>query len=98
MGDPATTDSPVDPPVDTPVRRHGRRLAVGIVGSLVVLVGLVLMPLPGPGLLVVLAGLAILASEFAPAAAALHWLRSRARGSFERLRRWRRGGGGGAHS
>ncbi|MDQ3974343.1 MAG: PGPGW domain-containing protein, partial [Actinomycetota bacterium] len=72
MGDPTATDPPVESPDEPAVRRHGRRLAVGIVGGLVVLVGLVLMPLPGPGLLVVLAGLAILASEFAPAAAALH--------------------------
>lgn len=78
-------------PTETPIRRHGRRLAVGVVGGLVTLAGLVLMPLPGPGLLVVVAGLAILASEFAPAAAALRWLRSRARGSFERFRRWRQG-------
>lgn len=34
-------------------------------GTLVVLGGLVLIPFPGPGWLIVIAGLAILASEFA---------------------------------
>ncbi|CAN5253216.1 TIGR02611 family protein [soil metagenome] len=41
------------------------RTAVGVTGALVVLAGIVMIPLPGPGWLVVIAGLAILASEFA---------------------------------
>ncbi len=41
------------------------RAAVAIAGFLVVLVGLAMIPLPGPGLLVIAAGLAILALEFA---------------------------------
>src|SRR5687767_6628768 len=40
------------------------RAAVVIVGFLIVLVGLAMIPLPGPGLLVVAAGLAVLALEF----------------------------------
>jgi uncharacterized protein (TIGR02611 family) len=47
--------------------RAGRlslRIAVGVVGSVVVVVGLLLIPLPGPGWLIVLAGLAILSLEF----------------------------------
>ncbi len=46
------------------LRRHTKRTLIGIVGGLVVLVGLVLIPYPGPGWLVVFAGLAILATEF----------------------------------
>lgn len=46
------------------LRRNTKRLVVGIVGALVVLVGLVLVPYPGPGWLTVFAGLAILATEF----------------------------------
>lgn len=43
---------------------HSYRICVGIVGGLIVAVGLVTIPLPGPGWLTVIAGLFILASEF----------------------------------
>jgi hypothetical protein len=41
-----------------------RRATIALVGSVVLLVGVALLVLPGPGLLLVLAGLVILASEF----------------------------------
>jgi hypothetical protein len=41
-----------------------KRATVGLVGAIVLLVGVALLVLPGPGLLLVLAGLLILASEF----------------------------------
>ena len=44
------------------------KLVVGLMGGLVVVVGVILIPLPGPGWLVVFVGLAILGTEF-PAAA-----------------------------
>ena len=43
---------------------HGYRLAVGIVGGVIVAFGLVTIPLPGPGWLTVIAGLVVLATEF----------------------------------
>jgi uncharacterized protein (TIGR02611 family) len=43
---------------------HSYRVAVGIVGGLVVALGLATIPLPGPGWLTVIAGLFVLASEF----------------------------------
>ncbi|WP_249933334.1 TIGR02611 family protein [Blastococcus sp. CCUG 61487] len=43
---------------------HAYRVAVGVVGGLVVAFGLVTIPLPGPGWLTVIAGLFVLASEF----------------------------------
>jgi uncharacterized protein (TIGR02611 family) len=46
-------------------RHHLIRVAAAIGGFLVVLLGIVLIPLPGPGLLVVALGLAVLALEFA---------------------------------
>ncbi|MBW3601829.1 MAG: PGPGW domain-containing protein [Actinobacteria bacterium] len=61
-----------------------RQLVVGLVGGLVTVAGLVLMPLPGPGILVVLAGLAILASEFDFARHLLAWGRERARSARRR--------------
>ena len=41
-----------------------RRVTIAVAGSVVLLVGVALLVLPGPGLLLVLAGLLILASEF----------------------------------
>ena len=40
------------------------RIAVGVVGGLVVALGLATIPLPGPGWLIVIAGLFVLATEF----------------------------------
>jgi uncharacterized protein (TIGR02611 family) len=44
---------------------HGYRVAVGVVGGVIVALGLVTIPLPGPGWLTVIAGLFVLATEFA---------------------------------
>lgn len=41
-----------------------RRVLIAVAGGLVTVVGVVLLVLPGPGLLLVLAGLLMLASEF----------------------------------
>jgi hypothetical protein len=47
------------------VLRIGRRIAIAIVGGLVVLAGLALGPIPGPGgIPVILLGLGILSLEF----------------------------------
>lgn len=46
------------------LRTHSKKFLIGIAGGLVVLIGLVLVPYPGPGWLIVFAGLAILATEF----------------------------------
>ncbi|HEV8564834.1 MAG TPA: TIGR02611 family protein [Actinomycetota bacterium] len=46
------------------IGRNGRRIAVTVVGFLVLVIGLILIPLPGPGWLIVFAGLAILAREY----------------------------------
>ncbi len=56
-------------------------VTVGIIGVLVVLLGLVLVPFPGPGWLIVIIGLIILASEFAWAEGLLDFVR-------DRVRRW----------
>jgi len=55
------------------------RIIVGIVGLVIFVVGLILVPFPGPGWLVVFLGLAIWASEFAWAQKLL----KRARGTLE---------------
>src|SRR5215471_7834535 len=40
------------------------RVLIGLLGTAVVIVGAVLLPLPGPGWLIIFAGLGILATEF----------------------------------
>jgi uncharacterized protein (TIGR02611 family) len=51
------------------------RVGVAVVGGLVLALGIVLIPYPGPGWLVVFAGLAILAAEFRWAHRLLRFLR-----------------------
>jgi hypothetical protein len=46
------------------IRRSGKRVAVTIAGFLVILAGAAMLVLPGPGILVIIAGLAILATEY----------------------------------
>ena len=56
--------------MDTPYR-----VGVGLVGGLVVAFGIVTIPLPGPGWLTVIAGLFVLATEFAWAERLLEYTR-----------------------
>lgn len=58
------------------IRRHLKRTAIAIVGGIVVLIGIVAIPYPGPGWLIVFAGLAILATEFEWAGRLLEKLRT----------------------
>lgn len=44
--------------------RHAKRIGIGIVGGTVLLVGVIAIPYPGPGWLIVFTGLAILSTEF----------------------------------
>jgi uncharacterized protein (TIGR02611 family) len=55
----------------------GYRALVGVVGALVVAFGIVTIPLPGPGWLTVIAGLFVLATEFAWAERLLEYTRQR---------------------
>jgi uncharacterized protein (TIGR02611 family) len=62
------------------VSRHPRiesayRAAVGVVGGALAIGGLILVPLPGPGWLVVFLGLAVLGTEFAWAKRIAAWLK-----------------------
>jgi tellurite resistance protein TerC len=44
--------------------RTARRIAVGVIGATVLVIGLAMLVLPGPGIVVLACGLAILATEF----------------------------------
>ena len=47
------------------IARSGKRIGVTIVGFLLLIAGLVMMVTPGPGIVGIIAGLAVLASEYA---------------------------------
>ena len=53
------------------------RILVGVVGTAVFIVGVIAIPYPGPGWLILFAGLAILGTEFHWAQRVLHWVRDR---------------------
>ncbi len=55
------------------------RIGIGVVGTIVLAVGILAIPYPGPGWAMVFAGLGILASEFAWAQHVLRWVRHRYR-------------------
>ncbi|HJA39396.1 MAG TPA: TIGR02611 family protein [Candidatus Brevibacterium intestinigallinarum] len=55
------------------------RATIGALGALIIVVGLILVPLPGPGWLIVLTGVAIIASEFAFARRLLRFAQARLR-------------------
>jgi uncharacterized protein (TIGR02611 family) len=64
------------------VRRHAVRVGLTVLGFVVLLAGLIMLVTPGPGLLVVIAGLALLAKEYAWAERFLHRLREKAEDGF----------------
>ncbi|BDH57173.1 TIGR02611 family protein [Tsukamurella sp. PLM1] len=53
------------------------RIAVGVIGGVVLIAGIVAIPYPGPGWLIVFAGLGILATEFEWAHRLLRFARSK---------------------
>lgn len=69
-----------------PALNVGYRVVIGVLGGVVVLVGAVLIPYPGPGWLVVFAGLGILATEFVWA----HRLNTFALDNYRRWTTWLR--------
>jgi len=66
--------------------RAARRVVVAVVGVTVVLVGVAMLVLPGPAIVVIPAGLGILALEFAWAKRLLEKAKARSEVAFDRLR------------
>ena len=60
------------------IGRNGKRIGVSIAGFTLVIAGLVMLVLPGPGLLLIIAGLAILATEYVWAQRALNFAKQKA--------------------
>lgn len=68
--------------------RSAKRLVVFVVGATVVLVGVILLVLPGPGLVVIFLGLTLLATEFVWARLWLQRLREKGVDAGRRARGW----------
>jgi uncharacterized protein (TIGR02611 family) len=74
------------------VLRTARKGLVAVVGTTVVLIGVALIVLPGPAVIVIPLGVAILATEFLWARSLLGWIRSRAHRMKARVRQMLRHG------
>lgn len=59
------------------LKKSGRKVIVALIGFPVVIAGVIMLVTPGPGLLVIAAGLAILALEFAFASRYLNQIKKR---------------------
>ena len=69
---------------ERPVADLFYRIGVGVIGTVVLVIGIITIPYPGPGWAIVFLGLAILASEFKAAKVVLHWVRVR----YEAVMAW----------
>lgn len=68
------------------IKRQSKKIGIGMVGSVILVAGIVMVPYPGPGWLVVFIGLSILATEFT-------WARSvhdYAHGKYDAWQAWLR--------
>lgn len=65
-------------------KKNVKRVAIAVAGGAVLLVGIIAIPYPGPGWLIVFTGLAILATEFAWARRALDF----AKGKYDAWTTW----------
>ena len=61
----------------TKLRERIKKILIAIAGTLVLIVGIIAIPYPGPGWLIVFAGLGILSIEFDWAKRLLQYLRSK---------------------
>ncbi len=76
------------------IGRNSWRVTVSVAGFALLVVGAIMMVTPGPGLIVIIAGLAILASQYAWAERALDAARTRAANAKDAaMRRARRSPG-----
>jgi len=69
------------------LKRQSKKVLIAIVGGMIVLIGLVLVPYPGPGWLIVFGGLAILATEFEFASKVLDYAKGKYNESIAWLKR-----------
>jgi uncharacterized protein (TIGR02611 family) len=73
------------------IARSAKRVAVTVVGAALLVGGLIMMVTPGPGLLLIVLGLAVLATEYVWARRALDMAKRKAGEAARRVRRRGRG-------
>ena len=66
------------------MKRKAKKTLIAIIGGIVLIIGIIAIPYPGPGWLIVFAGLGILATEFAWAQQILQF----ARGKYDAWQDW----------
>ncbi len=71
------------------IGRSAKRIVVTVVGFGLIVAGLIMLVVPGPGILAIIAGLAVLATQYAWARRALDVTKRRAGSGWDRLRRGR---------
>ncbi|MQY08030.1 PGPGW domain-containing protein [Actinomadura macrotermitis] len=88
-GEPTTGDRPASDLVPVQAARSGplRKAAVAVAGVLLILAGIVMMVLPGPGVVAILAGLGLLGTEFPAARRVSDKLNGYARTAWRKVRR-----------
>jgi hypothetical protein len=69
------------------IARNGRRIVITVIGVLVLLAGLVLLVLPGPGWVLIFVGLSILGSEYVWAQRLLRMAKKQANNAKDTLLR-----------
>ncbi len=69
------------------IRKSGKRIAVTIAGFAVLLAGIAMLVLPGPGWVAIFAGLAILATEYVWAQRLLKYAKRKAGNAKDRVMR-----------
>lgn len=74
--------------------RQARRLVIAVIGGTVLLIGIVMLVTPGPAIIVIPMGLAILAIEFAWARRLLRRFKDTGEAARQRLGTWWRGKSG----
>jgi uncharacterized protein (TIGR02611 family) len=67
------------------IARSGKRIAVTVIGFVLLLVGVVMMVTPGPGILLIIAGLAVLATEYVWAERMLNLAKQKAQQAKNKL-------------
>ncbi len=65
--------------------KQAKRLVMIVVGFTILLMGIAMLVLPGPGIITIIAGLAILATEFVWARQLLHKMKERAKNMHQSL-------------
>jgi uncharacterized protein (TIGR02611 family) len=72
------------------IARNGRRIVITVIGVLVLLAGLVLLVLPGPGWVLIFVGLSILGSEYVWAQRLLRVAKEQANNAKDKVLRRKR--------